>query len=84
MARSRRRGYNRGMDAKDQARDGERTGLYGQRPSASHDALVRTEFARIAAMSARERMEEALRLERELEELVPKDGDQSSEEGSPP
>lgn len=41
-------------------------GLYGQRPSRSHDELRRREFARTAAMTAIERMVEALALDTEL------------------
>ena len=37
-------------------------GLYGQRPSKSHDELVRREIERVRALSARERMLEALAL----------------------
>jgi hypothetical protein len=44
-------------------------GLYGQRPSRSHDELLRREFARLAAMTARERMPEALSLQ-EVEPLL--------------
>jgi hypothetical protein len=44
-------------------------GLYGQRPSRSHDELRRREFARTAAMTARERMIEALALDTELSRL---------------
>ena len=52
--------------------EAERRGLYGQRASASHDEVVRREFARIAAMTARERMIEALSLSGEMEETGPR------------
>jgi len=58
----------------------ERRGLYGQRPSRSHDAFRREEFARIARLTPIERMIEALELSEELE-----DGDSGvtrKEEGS--
>jgi hypothetical protein len=59
------------MEPADRAQDGGRRGVYGQRPSSCHDELLRREFARIAAMSARERMEEALGLDLDMEALVP-------------
>jgi hypothetical protein len=45
-------------------------GLYGQRPSKSHDEVRRREFQRIAAMSVRERMLEALALGDEVETIL--------------
>ena len=45
---------------------GRRRGLYGQRPSKSHDKFRSAEFAEIAAMSARERMIAALELDDEI------------------
>jgi len=45
-------------------------GLYGQRPSKSHDDLRRREFLRIAAMTARDRMLEALALGEEDEAIL--------------
>ena len=47
-------------------------GLYGQRPSKSHDEVRRREFARIRGLSVRERMEEALLLGEELDALLPR------------
>src|SRR5688572_26123350 len=44
-------------------------GLYGQRPSRSHDGFRREEFARIARLTPIERMIEALELSEELEEV---------------
>lgn len=58
-------------------------GLYGQRPSKSHDAARREEFARTAAMSARERMIEALALDEEIRRLSGSGGEPSGE-GNPP
>ena len=45
-------------------------GLYGQRPSKSHDDFRRREFLRIAAMTARDRMLEALALGEEDEAIL--------------
>ena len=50
----------------------EKRGLYGQKPSRSHDAFRREEFARIARLTPVERMIEALELSEELEELDPR------------
>ena len=47
-----------------------RRGLYGQRRSKSHVGFLRREFERIGAMSARERMVEALRLDEEIRSLL--------------
>ncbi len=52
-----------------------RRGLYGQRPSASHDPVCRKEFERIASLSARERMIEALDLDDEVQAMLPAEGD---------
>jgi hypothetical protein len=52
------------------SRSGERRGLYGQRPSRSHDDLRRAEFDRIRAMPARDRMLEALLLGDEVESFA--------------
>ena len=57
-----------------------RDGFYGQRPSKSHDALRERELARIAAMTARERVIEALALGEELAELLPSDERSDGEE----
>ena len=57
-----------------------RRGLYGQRPSKSHDEACRKEFARIAAMSARERMIEALALDEEISGIL---GASRTDEGEP-
>jgi len=59
----------------------ERRGLYGQRPSRSHDAFRREEFARIARLTPIERMIEALELSEELEEVDPR-ASEEEEEGS--
>ena len=53
-------------------------GLYGQRPSKSHDEIRRREFARIAAMPERERMLEALALGAELEEILGRRGERGT------
>jgi hypothetical protein len=49
---------------------GKRRGLYGQRPSRSHDALRRVEFERIRVMPARDRMLEALALGEDVESFA--------------
>jgi hypothetical protein len=51
-------------------------GLYGQRPSASHDAIRRKEFARLAAMTPLERVLLALDLGIERQRL--KEGPRSA------
>ena len=67
-------------DSESQAGD-EKRGLYGQRPSRSHDAFRREEFARIARLTPVERMIEALELSEELEEVDPR-ASEEEEEGS--
>jgi hypothetical protein len=59
----------------------ERRGLYGQRPSRSHDGFRREEFARIARLTPIERMIEALELSEELDEEDPR-ASEEEEEGS--
>lgn len=57
-------------------------GLYGQRPSESHDDFRRREFLRIAAMTARGRMLEALSLGEEDEAILrPPGGGETGGEG---
>ena len=46
-------------------------GPYGQRASKSHDGLLREEIERVAKLSVRERMIEALDLGEELEAMLP-------------
>ena len=58
-------------------------GLHGQRPSHSHDEFVQKEFTRVAAMTPRERMLEALSLEEDLEPILsPRRRKAGSEEAS--
>jgi hypothetical protein len=45
-------------------------GLYGQRPSASYDAIRRRQFERIASLSPLERMLEALEIDDETREIL--------------
>jgi hypothetical protein len=59
-------------------------GLYGQRPSKCHDDVVRMEFARIDAMSARERMIEALSLAAKIAPFLPETPGKDPEGDSKP
>lgn len=64
----------RNAEAQRTPKDRPRRGLYGQRPGKSHDEIVRQEFRRINAMTARDRVTEALRLDGELRAILTRRG----------
>ena len=59
----------------------EQRGLYGQRPSRSHDVFRRKQFERIALLSPLERMIEALELSEDTAGPEPADREENASRG---